>query len=86
MTYRIVTDPQVRDQVSALPAEVLPKLAEAFAMLELTPWNGSPYNNDKPDGPMRLLTFAPDRGHVLITYLVLDSQDRVDVLNVTWLG
>jgi hypothetical protein len=33
---------------------------------------------------MRQLDFADDRG--FITYLVLDDQDRVDVLNVTWLG
>jgi hypothetical protein len=84
VSYRIVTDPQVRDQLSALCVEVLPEVAEAFAMLELIPWNGAPYNQDKPDSPMRLLAFA--KGHGLITYLVLDDQDRVDVLNVTWLG
>jgi hypothetical protein len=69
---------------SALPAEALPQLAETFAVLELTPWNSAPYNQDKPDSPMRLLAFA--KGHGLITYLVLEDQDRVDVLNVTWFG
>ena len=84
MAYRIVTDPQVRAEIRALPAEVLPLLAEAMGVLELTPWNGRPYNEADPDGWMRQLDFADDRGFV--TYLVLDDQDRVDVLRVTWLG
>lgn len=84
MAYRIVTDPQVRSQIRALPAEVLPLLADAMGVLELTPWNGRPYNQADPDGWMRQIDFADGRG--FITYLVLDDQDRVDVLNVTWLG
>jgi hypothetical protein len=66
-----MTDPQVRDQISALSAVVLPEVADAFAVLELTPWNGAPYHQDKPNSPMRLLAFA--KGHGLITYLVLDA-------------
>lgn len=84
MAYRIVTDPQVRAEIRALPAEVLPLLADAMGVLALTPWNGRPYNEADPDGWMRQLDFADDRG--FITYLVLDDQDRVDVLRVTWLG
>ncbi|HJQ46915.1 MAG TPA: hypothetical protein VJ870_11420 [Amycolatopsis sp.] len=53
-------------------------------MLELTWWNGRPYNAANPDGWMRQLDFADERG--FITYLLLDDQDRVDVLHVTWLG
>lgn len=84
MTYRIVTDSRVRAQIRALPGEALPLIAEALSVLELTPWNGRPYNAAKPDGAMRNLDLADARG--FITYLVLDDQDRVDVLNVTWLG
>jgi hypothetical protein len=47
------------------------------------PWNGAPYNVAKPKTPMRVMTFAEGRG--LVTYLVLDDQERVDVLAVTWL-
>jgi hypothetical protein len=84
VAYRTVTDPQVRAQIRALPAEVLPALADAMGVLRLTSWNGRPYNAVDPDSWMRQLDFADDRG--FITYLVLDDQDWVDVLNVTWLG
>lgn len=84
MAYRIVTDSRVRAQIRALPGEALPLIAEALSVLELTPWNGRPYNAADPDGWMRHLDLADERG--FITYLVLDDQDRVDVLNVTWLG
>ncbi|MEU6646936.1 hypothetical protein ABZ863_30975 [Saccharomonospora sp. NPDC046836] len=83
MAYRIVTDPQVRDQIRTLPADALPA-TDAMGVLELTPWNGRPYNEADPDGWMRQLDFADERG--FITYLVLEDQDRVDVLNVTWFG
>jgi hypothetical protein len=84
VAYRIVTDPRVRSKIRALPAEVLPLLADAMGVLELVPWNGRPYNEAEPDSWMRQLDFADGRG--FITYLVLDDQDRVDVLSVTWLG
>ncbi|OXM73352.1 MULTISPECIES: hypothetical protein [Amycolatopsis] len=84
MAYRIVTDSRVRDQIRALPAEALPMIAEAMSVLELTPWNGRPYNAAEPDGWMRHLDLPDGRG--FLTYLVLEDQDRVDVLNVTWFG
>jgi hypothetical protein len=84
VAYRTVTDPQVRAQIRVLPAEVLPALADAMGVLQLTPWNGRPYNEADPDSWMRQLDFADDRG--FITYVVLDDQDWVDVLNVTSLG
>ncbi len=84
MAYRIVTDSQVRAQIRALPVEALPLIAEALSVLGLTPWNGRPYRRSDPDGWMRNLDFADARG--FITYLVLEDQDRVDVVNVTWFG
>jgi hypothetical protein len=81
--YDIEVYPDAREQIAALPAEALHPLAEATAMLELTPWNGAPLRNDNPGGPVRTLPF----GHFgLITYLILDDQRRVDVLNVMWPG
>jgi hypothetical protein len=51
-----------------------------MAMLELTPWEGTPLNNN-PDGTVRTLPFGTAG---LITYLILDDQQRVDVLDVLW--
>jgi hypothetical protein len=81
--YRVITYPDAGEQVAALVAEALPFCAEAFAVLELAPWNGRPYNDDKPDGPMRELVFGAN-GEGTITYLILEDQWRVDVLLVQW--
>jgi hypothetical protein len=54
-----------------------------LAVLELVPWNGLPINDANPDGPVRQLPF--DR-FGMVNYLVLDQQERVDVLIVTWAG
>lgn len=35
----------------------------------------------KPDGPMRQLVFGPG-GYGMVTYLVLEDEQRVDVLRV----
>jgi hypothetical protein len=83
--YRIVPDDAVFDQVAALPVEALPFYAEALEMLQLVPFNGRPYNEDLPDGPMRELVFgAISQG--TITYLILDDQREVHVLLVQWVG
>ncbi|MBN9096690.1 MULTISPECIES: hypothetical protein [unclassified Pseudonocardia] len=83
MSYAIELYPDARDQITALPGEALLPMAEVMAMLELTPWNGAPLNRDNPDGAVRTLPFGR---FGLITYLILDGQRRVDVLNVVWPG
>ena len=83
--YRVITYPDAGEQVAALVAEALPFYAEAFGVLELAPWNGRPYNDDKPDGSMRELVFGGN-GEGAVTYLILEDQRRVDVLLVQWVG
>ena len=41
-------------------------------------------NDQNPDGPVRILTFGREH-EGLATYLVLDDQRRVDLLQLTWL-
>jgi hypothetical protein len=83
VAYEVEVDLEAREQIAALPAGALLALAEALAMLELTPWNGPPLNKNHPDGEVRTLPFG---GAGLITYLILDDQERVDVLKVLWMG
>ncbi len=83
MTYSIDVDPLAEQQISALPQPGLTALADALGVLELVPWNGRPLNDTNPDGPVRQLPFG-DLG--MITYLILDDQQRVDLLIVTWAG
>lgn len=54
-------------------------------MLEIAPWGGEPINDDTPDGPVRTLAFGPAH-QGLITYLILEDQRRVDLLDVLWLS
>jgi hypothetical protein len=80
-----MSDGMVVDQVAALPGEALKFYLQVLDVLELAPWNGHPYNDVKPDGNMRQLVFG-DGGVGVVTYLILEDQQRVDVLEVTWVG
>ncbi|MCC8248610.1 hypothetical protein [Saccharothrix luteola] len=53
-------------------------------MLTLEPERGRPLNPDNPAGGLFQLDFGGGRG--LITHLLPTSQDRVDVLVVTWVS
>jgi hypothetical protein len=81
VAYTIDVDPDAREQIRALPSDVLNALAEAMTMLTLTPWNGDPINENNPSGAVRVLPFTP-RG--LLTYMILEDRHRVDLLQVTW--
>jgi hypothetical protein len=59
--------------------------AELVTFLELTPWEGHPYRDDKPDGNMRLMPFGPG-SEGMVTYVVLEEERRVAVVNVTWVS
>lgn len=80
MAYSIEVD-DVVDQIDALPKAARVALAEAFALLELDPWSAPPHNAENPDGAVRTLAFGE---HGLVTFLVLDEQQRVDLLAVLW--
>ena len=83
--YRVTTDEKSQPQIEALPPEALAPFAEARAVIEIAPWNGDSLHDDYPGAPVRTLAFGP--GHQgLLTYLILDDQRRVDLLDVLWLG
>lgn len=81
--YRVVTYSEAAEQIAALPVEALPFFAEAFGVLDLVPWNGRPYNENKPDGEMRELVFG---SLGTVTFLVLEQQREVHILLVQWVG
>ncbi len=83
--YRVIVDDDAAAQIDALPFAALPAFADALGALELAPEAGLPYNDDLPDGPMRVLTFGDPR-HGSITYLLLPDQRQVHILVVQWLG
>lgn len=83
MSYSLDVDPLAEQQIAALPQTALTALTDALTVLELVPWNGLPVNEVNPDGAVRQLPFG---GLGMITYLILDDQQRVDLLIVTWAG
>lgn len=85
MSYRITLDPAAEVGTKALPPAVRPALNEVMTVLGLVPWNGVPINKDNPGGAVRQLVFGPEEKG-LVTYLVLEGEQRVDVLEVQWVG
>ena len=85
MSYAIDIDPAAHDAIAALPPDALLALAEAFAVLELAPWDaGRSVNPERnPDSGVRNLPFGAAG---MITYLVVEHERRVDILLVTWAG
>ena len=79
--YRLTTDEQSSAQIAALPAEALVSYAEIVGVLGLIPWQGEPTNGEKPDAPVRALAF----GGLMVTYLILEDQLRVDIVDVLWI-
>ncbi|MGH3697421.1 MAG: hypothetical protein ACRDRX_26140 [Pseudonocardiaceae bacterium] len=83
--YRVTTDEQSQPQIDTLPPEALALFSETRVVLEVAPWGGDSLNDDDPDAPVRSLAFGPAH-QGLVTYLILERQRRVDVLDVLWLG
>jgi len=83
--YRTRTYPEARDAIAALPEVALAGYAEALGVMRLGPWNGLPINKSNSGGAVRQLVFGPG-GHGLVTYLILEDQRQVDVLEAQWAG
>jgi hypothetical protein len=81
--YKLRTDWQSDQQIAALPAEALAPFAELRTFLEVSPWAGDPIHRRNPDGPVRAQPFG-DSG--LVTYLILEGQRLVDIVEVLWAG
>jgi len=83
--YQVTTDSQSGPQIEALPATALSAFAEARVVLEVAPWSGEPLIASRPESGLRTITFGPS-GRGMITFLILDDQRRVDILDVLWVG
>ena len=81
--YRIVLDHETEAQIDALPYEALVPLAKLLDVLALTPWNGESLNDAKPDAPLRSWPFGR---YGLLTYLIFEDQQRVDLIRVVWVA
>ncbi|WP_062431248.1 hypothetical protein [Herbidospora daliensis] len=81
--YVIGTGKDTDEQVAALPAQALAPLQEALVLLEVAPWTGVPFVKERPDAPVRSLTFG-EGGAGLITYLIIEYRRRVELISIVW--
>jgi len=79
--YCIVTYDEAEEQIAAMPVEGLLAYAQLLDVLQLTPWNGPSINSNNPDGAVRQWPF----GGGIATYLILEDEQRVDIIDVLWL-
>lgn len=79
--YLIRTHDQAQEAVAALPDEALAGYAEALGVMKLVPWGGAPFHEENPEGNIRTLAFS--RGG-MVTYLILEREREVHVLEVLW--
>jgi len=83
--YSVETVADAQDEIAALPAGALASFAELMALLEVAPWSGDAYNRRRPDANMRAHPFGiHDEG--LAIYLILESDRRVMLVRVLWIG
>lgn len=88
--YELVTYPEVRVQVAALPWEAKEAYLRVLVEhLQHEPWAGDPQHEDNPGGAVRRWGFGPD-GAGMVVYLILDGpqhpQPTVHIAQVTWFG
>lgn len=83
--YRVFTDDEVNAQVEALPDDMLPYYGQLLDLLELVPWQSEPYNSAKPDGVMRKVLFGPSDRKAEAIFLVLELDQRVEIVRIVWI-
>lgn len=50
------------------------------------PWQSEPAAHDNPDGEVRFASFATASGSGFVYFLILEDQNRVDLLELIWIG
>lgn len=83
--YRVENDPDVAQQIAALPIPALASFAELRVTLEVSPWSGDSVNRANPDAPVRTLPFGVHH-EGLATYLVVEQRREVHLLMIQWIG
>lgn len=81
--YTVELDPTAERDRDALPPEAGAAWMELQAMLELAPWGGDPFREDRPEGNMLTHPFG---SHGMATYFVLEERRLVYVVSIAWAG
>lgn len=80
--YEVTLSEEARATTTQLPRSVLTALAELVDALAINAELGRPYRGSSSD----LRTIAIAGGQLLVVWLVLENQHRVELLRLLWLG
>jgi hypothetical protein len=81
--YWIRPHPQAQDAISALPDAALESYAKVLGLLKVAPWGGDPIREDNPDANILTVPFGPGG---MVTYMILDREQEVHIIEVLWAG
>lgn len=81
-----LNDDDVAEQVRALPPDARAVFEELRAVIALVPWQSEPAAHGNPDGEVRFAPFSSATGSGFVYFLILEDQNRVDLLELIWLG
>lgn len=84
MTYRVESAPIVDAQLDAVPAAAQAAYYRLLKRIAADPWDAQPLV-ENPLANMRQAAFG-DRGQGLAVYVVLDREERVVVVRLTWMS
>jgi hypothetical protein len=80
--YDVNLSDEARDAAAHVPHDSLKALAELVDLLILDPYVGRLYRG--PGSDLRSIAIAD--GKLLVVWLVLEAQQRVELLRLLWLG
>jgi plasmid stabilization system protein ParE len=80
--YEVTFSDEATAGAAALPQHARKALADLVELLAVDPEVGRPYRGPSSD----LRTIATAAGELLVVWLVLETQQRVEVLRLLWLG
>lgn len=81
-----LNDDDVVDQVRALPPGARASVEELLSVIALVPWRSEPAAHDNPDGEVRFAPFSSTIGSGFVYFLILEDLNRVDLLELIWIG
>lgn len=83
--YRIVVHDQAQATVDALPVGGLLAWFDVVDLLRMQPWAGEISRKENPNANILTLPFGPT-AEGQVSYMVLDRDGEVHVLEVQWVG
>ncbi|GAA4891769.1 hypothetical protein [Actinomycetospora straminea] len=86
MPYEL--EPLARDEfdreLAELPDGVRASVEGLLEGLSIEPWTSAPMNEANPGGQYRFLAFASSDGYGFVTFVVLEAERRVSLVNLLW--